>query len=337
MNRTALVDLHLHLDGSLDLPWAYEESIKAGIIDENCSYEDYYRIVYQTKYKNREDGFRKFALMCGVLQTRENLFQAAYNLVRRLNEKGMIYAEIRFASQQHIDKGLSQLEALQAVIDGARKGMEDFPDIKVGIINCLMHKGENAAFNWRLNEETVYVSKEMLGKGLVGIDLAGYENNGDFRDYGPLFKLAKQLGIPYTIHAGEMGIGEHVLYALDMQPNRIGHGIDCVQDDRILNEVVRTQIPLEVCVTSNCRHDVLYVDHPIRKLLEKGVYVTLNCDNMTFSRTDMANEHSQLRLLGVSIEDLQKCTLRAIEAAFCSDEDKKELREKALKIMGCGE
>ena len=147
MKRTALVDLHLHLDGSLDLPWAYEESKKVGLIDENCSFEDYYRIVYQTKYKNREDGFRKFALMCGVLQTRENLFTAAYNLVRRLSEKGMIYAEIRFASQQHMDKGLTQKEAVQAVIDGARKGMEDFPDIKVGIINCLMHKGENAAFN----------------------------------------------------------------------------------------------------------------------------------------------------------------------------------------------
>ena len=333
MKRTALVDLHLHLDGSLDLVWAYDQSLKLGTIPENTSFEEYYDIVYATKYKNREDGFRKFDLMCDILQSRENLFYAAYDLTRRLNEKGMIYAEIRFASQQHCKGGLTQKQALQAVIDGAKQGMIDFPDIKIGIINCLMHKGPDASFNWKENEETVRVSGELLGQGLVGIDLAGYENNGDFRDYGPLFELARSLKIPYTIHAGEMGIGEHVLYALDMKPNRIGHGINCVQDERIISEVIRTQIPLEVCVTSNCRHDVSYAAHPIRELLARGAYVTVNCDNMTFSRTDAANEHSQLRLIGVTVEQLQQCTLRAIDAAFCSEQWKQELREKAKSIM----
>ena len=334
MKRTALVDLHLHLDGSLDLIWAYNESLKAGTVDKDTSFEEYYDIIYRTKYKSREDGFRKFDLMCDILQTRENLYYAAYDLTRRLDEKGMIYAEIRFASQQHCKGGLSQKEALQAVIDGADQAMKDFPDIKVGIINCLMHKGPNAAFNWERNEETVKASAGLLGKGLVGLDLAGYENNGDFRDYGPLFEMAHDLHIPYTIHAGEMGIGEHVLYALDMKPNRIGHGVNCVQDERIINEVIRTQIPLEVCFSSNCGHNLSFAKHPVRELLARGVNVTLNCDNMTFSRTDLPNEHARLRQLGVSVEDLQKCTLRAIDAAFCSDEWKQELKEKAIVIMG---
>ena len=76
-----------------------------------------------------------------MLQTYDDLFEAAYSLVKTLDEMGLIYAEIRFASQQHCKGGLSQLEALQAVIEGANKAMEEC-DIKVGIINCLMHKGE---------------------------------------------------------------------------------------------------------------------------------------------------------------------------------------------------
>ena len=60
-------------------------------------------------------------------------------------------------------QGLTQKEALQAVIDGAARGMRDFPDIRIGIINCMMHKGENAAFNWEENLETIRVTKELLG------------------------------------------------------------------------------------------------------------------------------------------------------------------------------
>ncbi|MBQ1340983.1 MAG: hypothetical protein IIY33_00735, partial [Erysipelotrichaceae bacterium] len=70
------------------------------------------------------------------------------------------------------------------------------------------------------------------------------------------------------------------------------------------------------------------------ELLNRGAYVTVNCDNMTFSRTDVANEHSQLRLIGVTVEQLQQCTLRAIDAAFCSKTWKNELKEKAKAIMG---
>lgn len=333
MKRTALVDLHLHLDGSLDLPWVYEKSLDYELIAKDCSFEDFYKLIYETKYKSREDGFRKFDLMCNVMQTRGDLFESVYRLVGKLQEKGLIYAEIRFASQQHTKNGLTQREVLQSVIDGAEQAMIDYPDIQVGIINALMHKGENAFVNYVQNEESVVVSKEFLGKGLVGLDLAGFENNGDFKDYGPLFQLAYNLGIPYTIHAGEMGNGEHVLDAIAMKAKRIGHGIDCMQKEEYLNAVLDTQIPLEICVTSNVKHGLSYADHPVRFLLAKGAYVTVNTDNMTFSRTDLANEHSQLRLLGVSAEELQKCTLRAIDAAFCSEECKKELRKKAERIL----
>ena len=187
-----------------------------------------------------------------------------------------------------------------------------------------------AHINMEANLETVRVAKKYLGKGVVALDLAGFENNGDFNLYAPLFEIAKAQGIPYTIHAGEMGDGSHIPLAISWGASRIGHGINSVLSPEWLAEVVEKQIPLEVCVTGNtiAMYNRKYCDHPIRQLLEAGVKVTINTDNMTFSETDLANEYSQLRAIGVSVDTLKRCAQNSIEAAFCDEETKKMLRKK---------
>ena len=113
-----------------------------------------------------------------------------------------------------------------------------------------------------------------------------------------------------------------------MLPNRIGHGIDCIQDERYLKAILEAQVPLEVCVTSNIKTTLDYASHPVRTLLAKGLKVTVNTDNMMFSKTDLVNEHNQLRMIGVDDLTLRKCTLNALDAAFCDDETKEYLRSK---------
>lgn len=324
--NTAKIDLHLHLDGSLNFLWTYNEAREQGVIDDTVSYEHFYNEFYDWG----DDPFKKFDYVCQILQTREKLIEATYKLVKRLDEIGLIYAEIRFASQQHCLKGLSQKDALQAVIDGAKMAMEEC-DIKIGIINCMMHKGDSASVNYKENLETIRVTKELLGKGAVGLDLAGFENNCYFNEYAPLFKIAKEEKIPYTIHAAEMGIGEHIMDALKMEPKRIGHGVNCVQNEEWLKEVVDKQIPLEVCVSSNSAFGYTYATHPVRELIKAGAKVTINVDNMMFTRTDLVNEHSLLRMFGVSKEELYQCELNALDAAFCDEETREYLRKKLVK------
>jgi adenosine deaminase len=326
--NTSKIELHLHLDGSLNIRWAYEKSLLRQTIDKDMSFEDFYDILYVKNKGHSAENFKKFDIVINVLQEYEDLVEATYDLSRRLNDIGLIYAELRFASQQHCKRGLSQLEALQAVIEGANKAMEDFP-IRIGIINALMHKGDSAAFNEKENLETILVSEKMLGKGLVGLDLAGYENNCDFREYAPLFALAKEKGIPYTIHAGEMGIGEHILEALEMKPDRIGHGIDCIQDERYIQALLDADIPLEVCVSSNIKTTLNYAQHPIRQMMARGLKVTVNTDNMIFSKSDLLHEHHMLKMIGVSDEQLIRSTYDSLDGAFC-DQDTKDLLRKKL-------
>ena len=322
----AKIDLHLHLDGSINLEWGWKTALKKGLVDPTCTFEEYYSNMYTRK--EGANPMSMFDIPISVMQTHDELYEATYNLIQKLNEKGMVYAEIRFASQQHCLEGLTQYEVLEAVVDGWKQASIDFPNIKTGIINCMMHKGENAAFNMKENMETVEVTKAFLGNGVVGLDLAGYENTGPFLDYAPLFEKAREYGIPYTIHAGEMGLGEHVPEAIQMGAWRIGHGINCIQNDAWLKQVIDTQIPLEVCVTSNCGLGRNYAAHPVRQLIRSGVKVTINTDNMMFSRTDIAYEHAQLKDIGVTDEELKQCMMNAVDAAFCDEQTKEWIRNQ---------
>lgn len=326
--NAAKVELHLHLDGSLNIKWAYDKLLQRKVLDTTTSFEDFYDILYSRNKEHSAKNFLKFDLLCKTLQYEEDLYEATYNLVELLAKRGLIYAEIRFASQQHCLQGLSQKQALKAVIDGAKAACEKYP-IKIGIINCMMHKGDSAAFNYQENVDTILATEEYLNDGAVAIDLAGYENNCDFKDYGNLFEIARAKNIPYTIHAAEMGIGSHIMDALAMKPYRIGHGINCVQDPAYLKAVVDSQIPLEVCVSSNLKaFDDDYTKHPIRQLIKAGAKVTINTDNIIFSKADLLHEYSMLELIGVSEKQLQQCTLNAIDAAFISNEEKIELRKQ---------
>lgn len=332
--RTGLVELHLHLDGSLNNKWAYETSKKRGSIDKDLSFDDFLKLLTNMNFKSREESFVRFEITCNALQTKEDLHDGMYYLIKDLANEGIIYAEIRFAPQQHCLKGLSQKEAVEAVLSGLEDASKDYPDILCKVINCLMHKGNSALFNDKENRETIEVTKEYLGKGVVGLDLAGFENNCDFNEYAYLFEIAREYGIPYTIHAAEMGEGKHIVDALKMKPNRIGHGINCIQNPEWLKMVVDSKIPLEVCVTSNTRGRLpSYVDHPVRKLLEAGAYVTLNSDNMSLAETDIESDHRRLKRMGVSEETLIDCEYKAIEAAFCSKEEKELLIKKLNSIF----
>ena len=327
--KYARVELHLHLDGSLNIEWVYKKAIERNVVDKQTSFNEFYKLINPQPNMFNSNMFKKFDIVNGTLQTKEDLYEATYNLVKQLDSLGLIYAEIRFASQLHALKSMSQCDALETVLSATKKA-ESECNIKVGIINCLLHKGDSAKANYEENLETIEVSKKYLNKGLVAVDIAGYENNCNFLDYAPLFKLANSYNIPYTIHAGEMGNPNHIIDAINMGAKRIGHGINAVMNEDILNEVVKRQIPLEVCPTSNVEPVYDYASHPIRDLIKAGAYVTINSDNMMFSRTNIINEYCLMELIGINEDTLKQCTLNSINAAFASDELKKELKAKLV-------
>lgn len=399
------IDLHIHLDGSIPF-----ETFKALIKDPKFSLEDAGSTLTQflpadladssdslsTLADKSDEELRsllsvpencpdlnaylaRFDLPLRVLQTRENLRKVTYDLLREQKQQGVVYTELRFAPQSLTNRGLSQQEVVEAVIDGmnqfmteqdeshiladvsnaytdatdseisrtdskgveasepfvgkeasnqsdpTEKGHVSAPELHVGLILCAMRGKDDE----EANLETVRVASHFLGRGVVGIDLAGAEALFPTRDFARIFDMAAVNQIPITIHAGEAAGPESIREALKLGACRIGHGIRAIEDMDLVNELREKGIPLECCPTSNLdTHTFPDMEHyPIRTLLNAGVKVTVNTDNMTVSNTTMPREFRRLEeSLGLSLQEERTMYLNAVDAAFCDEAEKIRLR-----------
>lgn len=167
-----MIDLHLHLDGSLNpknMLWMAEMSgVKLSFTEEN---ELKKQMMVEPDCKNLGDYLEKFDLPLQVLQTKECLEYAVYELLKELQTQGLCYAEIRFAPQLHQQRNLTQKEVVESAVKGLEKAIKEFP-IEAQLILCCMRGEANHAENL----ETVKIAKEFLEKGVCAVDLAGNES-----------------------------------------------------------------------------------------------------------------------------------------------------------------
>ena len=220
MEKYGRIDLHLHLDGSLPagtiLKLADKDNIALPAQTEE-GLRPY--ITAQTECQDLNEYLRCFEIPLMILQTAENIEAASYELGRELDKKGLSYAEVRFAPQLHGQLGLTQDEAVQAALAGFGKVMEESRGrILLKAVLCCM-RGAKAH---EANLETVRTAAKYLKKGAAAVDLAGAEGlypTGDFKEE---FSLARELGVPFTIHAGEADGPESIWKALEFGAVRIG-------------------------------------------------------------------------------------------------------------------
>lgn len=328
-----MIDLHLHLDGSLPpallLRLAKEEGVRLPAQSEQEL------VPFLTAPKtcgSLNEYLEKFSLPVSCMQSETTLAEAAKGLVQELVQQGLCYAEIRFAPQLHQQKGLSQRQVVSAVIQGIHTAVRVQPQIQIGLLLCCMR----GADNHEENLETIRLAAEFYGNIVCGADLAGAEARFPTRDFSREFALAESLHLPFTIHAGEAAGPESIQAALDLGAKRIGHGVRVMEDPALLKEIRERQIPLEVCLTSNMQTKALGegMEHPLLELLRRGVKVTVNTDNMTVSKTTVAHEFACLKEMGMTPQERTTLLLNAADAAFLEEEKKKKLRESILSRKG---
>ena len=309
-------DLHCHLDGFCrpETVWelAKEQNIKlpANTVDEVRD-----QMQVPEDCRTLEEYLTRFDLPLLVLQTREALERAAFELTEDLAKEGVTYAEIRFAPQLSIKGGMTQEQAVEAAIEGVKRGMEQYPSIRVGLILCCMRGEDNE--EWNL--QTVETAKKYLGDVVCAVDIAGAESLYPTERFAPVFEKVREYGLPSTIHAGEAAGPESMKTALAFGAKRIGHGVAAVEDPELVRRLIEEQITLEVCVTSNYQTKVVpsIEAHPIRRLFNAGVRVTVNSDNRTVSNTNVRKELDILRnVFGFKEQEIEKMEEYAWEARF---------------------
>ncbi|MBO5278302.1 MAG: adenosine deaminase [Lachnospiraceae bacterium] len=309
------IDLHLHLDGSLRPHTVWELAREQGIVLPAATEEELVSSLRVPEdCRSLTEYLERFDLPLLVLQKAEAVERVTYELVEDLSKQGLTYAEIRFAPQLSTKQGLAQKEVVQAAVRGLDRALADFPSIRAGLILCFMRGAENS-----VNEATLEAAKQYLGKGVLAVDLAGAEALFKTADYEELFKKVREAEVPFTIHAGEADGPESVRKALEFGTKRLGHGVRAIEDKELIEQIIRDRVTLEVCPISNLHTKLAknVHEHPIRRLFDMGVRVTVNTDNMTVSNTCLDREYAFLKeYYGFTDAEIAAMNEYAEEAAF---------------------
>lgn len=305
-----LIDLHLHLDGSLSLNTVKRLAKMQNIDLDMTDGELIKKLTVDADCRDLNEYLTKFDFPLSLLQTADAISESVYLLQEELKAQGLIYAEIRFAPQLHCRQGLSQDDVVRAAAKGLSRS-----DFSAALILCCMRGADNRA----KNIETVNTAARYLGKGVCAVDLAGAEGLYPTTDFEDIFALAREKGIPFTIHAGEADGADSVRAAVRFGAHRIGHGVRACEDAELMRELAEKGITLELCPTSNLNTCVCQNirEYPIKRLMKAGVRVTVNTDNMTVSGTTVERE---MRLLsetfGFDDKTVRRLLQNARDAAF---------------------
>ncbi|GAB3192447.1 adenosine deaminase [Nesterenkonia suensis] len=357
------VSLHDHLDGGLRPATLIELAREAGV---ELPTEDPEALARRFR-ENADSGsleryLEAFGLTTAVMQTAENLRRVAREYVEDLADDGVLYAEVRWAPEQHQKQGLSLDEAVEAVQSGLEEAMVSLEEqdrvVVVGQLISAMRQSDRA-------DEAVELAMRHRDRGVVGFDIAGPENGFPPSRFADAFTTLAEAMIPATVHAGEADGVESIRDALvSGRAQRLGHGVRVAQDieisedpvtsddagdayEVILGEVARwvrdRQIHLEVSPTSNLQTGAIapfgsddapaeISDHPFDMLYQLGFNVGVNTDNRLVSGVTLSGELALLaETFGYDLADLADFQVNALEASFLGHDEREALSALILE------
>lgn len=287
--------------------------------------------------KSLELYLQAFPHTVAVMQTPEALERVAYEAAVDLAADGVVYAESRFAPEQHLQQGLTLDEVVEAVLAGFDRGMADH-DITVGTLVTAMRHAAHS-------REIAELAMRHRDQGVVGFDIAGAEAGFPPTRHLDAFQLIQRENSHITIHAGEAFGLRSIWEALQFcNAERLGHGVRIVDDisgpahdpklGRLAAFVRDRRIPLEMCPTSNVNTGAApsLPEHPIDLLKRLRFRVTVNTDNRLMSGVTMTSEmQAMVETFDWTLEDLRWVTINAMKSAFWPFDQRLALINEVIK------
>jgi adenosine deaminase len=242
----------------------------------------------------------------------------------------MRYMEVRFAPALQAAPGFSVDDAVDAVLEGLRRGEKDF-GVRSGVIICLYRP-----LSLEQNEAMLESAIKHRGRGVVGIDLAGDEAKFPLSRFKELYRRAKEAGLFTTAHAGEVPGSADLETALELNVDRLDHATLLEQRPDLLRLVIQRRLPIGVNLTSNLRTSAIhsYKEHPIAAWYRAGIPVMISTDDPGVFGIDLAHEFRVLLELGFTPEDLIAIQWRTIDGLFLPPAEKQALRARFETEMG---
>lgn len=320
MKHLRKIELHLHLEGAAPPGFvrglAREKGHELrGMFDDRGNYA----------YRDFKDFLRIYEAVCGVLESPADYARLLSAVLSECGEQGAIYVELfvspEFCGGGDLSAWRDYLGAMQEVAQAyALSGIDSR-----AILTCIRHFGPDRA------RRTALCAAETAGGWVAGLGLAGAEDMGQARDYAWAFDCAREAGLGLTAHAGEWGGPDSIRGALELGVTRIGHGIRAIEDPALVRDLADKAVTLEVCPGSNIALKLApdYARHPIARLADAGVRVTVSTDDPPFFHTTLSQEYDRLaNAFGWSETEFRQMNHWAIEAAFCDEATRTRLKQE---------
>ena len=336
LRRAPKVMLHDHLDGGFRAATVVDLATRCGYrgLPTNDPEELAVRMQQGAQRHSLELYLETFRHTFGVMQTGQALHRVAAECAEDLAHDGVVYAEVRFAPELHIEAGLSLDHAVEATVAGFRDGSQG-RSIRIGVLVTAMRTGSRSL-------DIAELALRHRDRGVVGFDIAGAEAGYPPSRHLEAFDLLRRNGLPFTIHAGEgFGLASIREAIHTCGAERIGHGLRIADDigaDGVLGPLaayVRGQrIPLELCPTSNVHIGAVssIADHPIGDLFDLGFRVTVNTDNRLMSGISLTGEFDRCcTAFGWSWADVRRLTTNAMKSAFLPTDERQEMVEEVIE------
>lgn len=310
------IELHCHLDGSLSKE-LIEKRLNRPVKEEELSVSD--------DCESLVEYLEKFALPGECLRDAEGLEEAGYDVLRTMSQENVVYAEIRFAPLLHVNHGFRTTQVIEALLRGLERGKKDF-GVDYNVIVCVMRH-----HSFEESYAMIQEAYPFLGKGVCAADLAGAEGLYPMAGFMEFFKKVKELGMPFTLHAGECGEVQNILDSVDAGALRIGHGIAMRNHPEVQGLIREKGIGIEMCPISNLQTKAVAdtSEYPLREFLDAKVPVTINTDNRTVSNTSLTKELEFIqRVYGIRDEEILQMMQNAANTAFVDEGKKQQLLSK---------
>ena len=322
IKKVPKAELHLHIEGTLEPEHMFALAKRNNV---SIPYNNVEEVKSAYNFKNLDSFLNIYYQGSKVLIHEKDFFDLTWAYILKCKEDNIVHTEIFFDPQTHLDRGIS----FDIVINGISKAF-DKANLEFGltskIIMCfLRHLDEKSGFKV-LDQALKYKNK------IVGVGLDSSELGNPPKKFEKLFQKARDEGFLTVAHAGEEGPPEYIWDSINLlKVKRIDHGVQSLKDEKLVDLLIKEQIPLTVCPLSNiklCVFDKIE-NHNLKKMLNKGLRVMVNSDDPAYFGGYLNKNLTEAQLaLDLSLEEIKNLIINSFKSSFLKDDKKKEWIDK---------
>lgn len=314
LRRLPKVELHLHLEGSVRP--ALLSRLAGGSRAERSGVRALYR------FDDFAGFLQVYARICRRLRRPEQWRDVVIDLGRRLRRQKVLHAEVFFSAAVHMRHGISYVELVAALDDGARCVAASGGPSLLFLADGVRQWGVR---NFRAMVATVVRD---ASPRVVGVGLGGDEQALPASRFAAAVSQARAVGLASIVHSGEFGGPEAIRETLrSLHPHRLAHGVRAVEDAALLDELVRRRVCLDICLSSNRSTGATPSPggSPLARLLSRGVRVSLGTDDPALFRCTLSGEYARAARLGVRPSGLVKLAVEGARASLLPAAERRSL------------